>query len=105
LWPQAGTVTEKRLKPRERRKQGVAGTATLMDNSDTQFAYHLGAGLRMNLQGIGLFTDMSLFDGTTPYVGYRFTAADDFDFTARDETASCTDFRSNSITVGFREQF
>jgi opacity protein-like surface antigen len=89
----------------ELRKQGVAGTATLMDDSDTQFAYHLDAGVGINLQGIGLFTDMSLFDGTTLDVGYRFTAADDFDFTARDGTASSTDFRSNAITIGFRKQF
>jgi opacity protein-like surface antigen len=89
----------------ELRKQGVAGVATLMDDSDTQFAYHVDAGLGINLQGIGLFSDMSLFDGTTLDVGYRFTAADNFDFTARDGTASSTDFRSNAITVGFRKQF
>jgi opacity protein-like surface antigen len=89
----------------ELRKQGVGGVGTLMDDSDTQFAYHLDAGVGINLQGIGLFTNTSLFDNTTLDIGYRFTAADDFDFTARDGTSSSTDFRSNAVTFGLRKQF
>lgn len=89
----------------ELRKQGMAGIATLIDDSDTQFAYHLDAGLGINLQGIGLFSDMSLFDNTTLDIGYRFTAADDFDFVARNGFASSTDFRSHAVTFGLRKQF
>jgi opacity protein-like surface antigen len=89
----------------ELRKQGVAGVATLMDDDDTNFAYHLDAGFGINLQEIGLFSKTSLFDGTTLDIGYRFTAADDFEFTARDGTRSSTDFRSNAVTIGFRKQF
>ncbi|AYD05112.1 outer membrane beta-barrel protein [Neorhizobium sp. NCHU2750] len=87
------------------RKQGVSGVATLIDDSDTKFAYHLDAGVGINLQGIGLFSNTSLFDNTTLDIGYRFTAADDFDFTARDGTSSSTDFRSNAVTFGLRKQF
>lgn len=89
----------------ELRKQGVAGAPTYIDDSDTQFAYHLDAGVGINLQGIGLFSDMSLFDNTTLDIGYRFTAADDFDFVARDGSASSTDFRSHAVTFGLRRQF
>lgn len=87
------------------RKQGVAGVATLMDDSDTKFAYHLDAGVGIDLQRIGLFSNSTLFDKTTLDIGYRYTAADGFDFTARDGTSSSTDFRSNSITIGLRKQF
>lgn len=89
----------------ELRKQGVAGVATLMDDNDTNFAYHLDAGVGINLQQIGLFSNTSLFEKTTLDIGYRFTAADDFDFTARDGTRSTTDFRSNAVTIGLRKQF
>lgn len=87
------------------RKQGIAGVATMIDDSDTAFAYHLDAGVGINLQGLGLFTNVALFDNTTLDIGYRFTASDDFDFTARDGTSSSTDFRSNAVTFGFRRQF
>lgn len=87
------------------RKQGVAGIATLMDDSDTAFAYHLDAGVGINLQGIGLFSNVSLFDNTTLDIGYRFTAADNFDFTSQAGTTSSTDFRSNAVTFGFRKSF
>jgi len=87
------------------KKQGIAGFATLMDDSDTRFAYHLDAGLGINLQAIGLFTNTALFNGTTMDIGYRYTAADDFSFTAREGTTSKTDFSSNAITIGFRKQF
>jgi opacity protein-like surface antigen len=87
------------------RKQGVAGVATLMDDSDTAFAYHLDAGVGINLQAIGLFSDVSLFDNTTLDIGYRFTAADNFDFISQSGTSSSTDFRSNAVTFGFRKSF
>ncbi|EPE96158.1 outer membrane protein [Rhizobium grahamii] len=89
----------------ELRRQGVAGVATLMDDSDTAFAYHLDAGVGIDIQGLGLFTNTSLFQNTTFEVGYRYTAADTFDLTARDGTTSSTDFSSNSVTIGFRKQF
>lgn len=89
----------------ELRKQGVAGVATLMDDDDTNFAYHLDAGVGINLQQVGLFSNTSLFEKTTLDIGYRFTAADDFDFTARDGTRSTTNFRSNAVTIGLRKQF
>ncbi|MDP9810172.1 opacity protein-like surface antigen [Rhizobium tibeticum] len=89
----------------ELRKQGVAGVATLMDDSDTAFAYHLDAGVGIDIQGLGLFTNTSLFQNTVFEVGYRYTAADDFNFTARDGSSSSTDFTSNSVTLGFRKKF
>jgi opacity protein-like surface antigen len=89
----------------ELRKQGIAGVATLMDDNDTNFAYHLDAGVGIDLQSIGLFTNTRLFEKTTFDIGYRFTAADDFEFTARDGTSSSTDFRSHAVTFGFRKQF
>ena len=89
----------------ELRKQGVAGVATLMDDSDTAFAYHVDAGVGIDIQGMGLFTSTSLFQNTVFEVGYRYTAADDFSFTARDGSSSSTDFSSNSVTLGFRKKF
>ncbi|WFS25532.1 outer membrane protein [Rhizobium rhododendri] len=85
------------------RKQGVGGVGTLMDDSNTAFAYHLDAGVGINLQPI--FSGSSLFEKTTLDIGYRYTAADNFDFTARDGTSSTTDFRSNAVTFGLRKQF
>jgi len=54
---------------------------------------------------MGLFTNTSLFQNTVFEVGYRYTAADDLDFTARDGSSSSTDFPSNSVTLGFRKNF
>lgn len=89
----------------ELRKQGIAGAGTFMDDDDTNFAYHLDAGVSISLQDSGLFSNTSLFEKTTLDIGYRFTAADDFDFTARDGSRSSTDFRSNAVTFGLRKQF
>jgi opacity protein-like surface antigen len=89
----------------ELRRQGVAGVATLMDDDDTRFAYHLDAGVGINIQEMGLFTNVALFQNTTFDIGYRFTAADDFSFTARDGSRSETDFRSHAVVVGFRKSF
>ncbi|PYE98159.1 opacity protein-like surface antigen [Rhizobium sp. PP-F2F-G38] len=89
----------------ELRRQGVAGVATLMDDDDTRFAYHLDAGVGINIQELGLFTNFALLTNTTFDIGYRFTAADDFSFTARDGSRSETDFRSHAVIVGFRKSF
>ncbi|ANH09262.1 opacity protein-like surface antigen [Rhizobium subbaraonis] len=89
----------------ELRKQGVAGVATLMDDNDTNFAYHLDAGVGIKLQEIGMFSNTSLLENTTLDIGYRFTGADDFELTARDGTRSSTDFRSKAVTIGLRKQF
>jgi opacity protein-like surface antigen len=87
------------------RKQGVSGVATLIDDNDTAFAYHLDAGVGINLQSIPVFAGSSLFEKTTLDIGYRYTAADDFNLTARDGTRSSTDFSSNALTFGVRKQF
>jgi hypothetical protein len=58
-----------------------------------------------NLQSIPVFTGSSLFEKTTLDIGYRYTAADDFNQTARDGTRSSTDFRSNAVTFGLRKKF
>ncbi|QND44581.1 porin family protein (plasmid) [Rhizobium lusitanum] len=85
------------------RKQGVGSVGTLIDDDDTAFAYHLDAGVGINLQSV--FSGSTLFEKTSLDIGYRYTAADNFDFTARDGTSSSTDFSSNAVTVGFRKQF
>lgn len=89
----------------ELRRQGTSGTGVVLDDDDTKFAYHLDAGVGIELSSISFFRDMSLFTNTTFDIGYRYTAADDFDFTAVDGTTSSTDFSSHALTVGFRRQF
>lgn len=85
------------------RKQGVGGIGTLIDDDDTAFAYHLDAGVGINLQSV--FSGSSLFEKTSLDIGYRYTAADNLDFTARDGSRSSTDFTTNAITIGLRKQF
>lgn len=87
----------------ELHRQGVAGIA--MDDDDTKFAYHLDAGVGIKLDTISFFRDSTLFANTTFDIGYRYTAADNFNFTATDSTSSSTDFSSHAITAGFRRQF
>lgn len=89
----------------ELRRQGVAGVATLMDDDDTRFAYHLDAGVGINIQELGLFTNFALLTNTTFDIGYRYTAAGNFSFTARDGSRSETDFESHAVVVGFRKSF
>ena len=89
----------------ELRRQGISAIGTAIDDDDTQFSYHLDAGVGINLQELGLFNNISLFSNTTLDIGYRYTAADDFRFEARDGTSSKTDFSSNAVTFGFRKQF
>lgn len=87
----------------ELHRQGVSGIA--MDDDDTKFAYHLDAGVGIKLDTISFFRDSTLFSNTTFDIGYRYTAADNFNFTATDGTTSSTDFSSHAITAGFRRQF
>lgn len=86
-------------------RQGASATGVVIDDDDTRFAYHLDAGVGIALQELSMFSDTSFFEGTTLELGYRYTAADGFDFTARDGTSSSTDFRSHAVLVGFRKQF
>jgi len=85
------------------RKQGVSATGVVLDDDDTAFAYHLDAGVAVNLGSLGIGS--SLFEGTTMEVGYRYTNASDLTFTARDGTEADTDYTTNAVTVGFRKQF
>lgn len=85
------------------RKQGVGGVGTLIDDSATKFAYHFDAGVGVNLQNI--FKNTSVFEGTVLDIGYRYTGADSFNFTAVDGTESKTNFSTNAITLGLRKQF
>ncbi|KIQ03830.1 membrane protein [Agrobacterium tumefaciens] len=87
----------------ELHRQGVNTIA--MDDDDTKFAYHLDAGVGIKLDTISFFRDSSLFANTTFDIGYRYTAADDFDFTGTDGVTSSTDFSSHAVTMGFRRQF
>ncbi|WP_296034747.1 outer membrane beta-barrel protein [uncultured Agrobacterium sp.] len=86
------------------RRQGADGVV-LMNDSDTAFAYHLDAGVGVELNTISFLRDSALFANTTFDIGYRYTGADNFDFTAVDGTPSSTDFKSHAITAGFRRQF
>ncbi len=87
------------------RRQGTSGTGVQMNDDDTKFAYHLDAGVGIDLSTISFLRDTNLFTNTTFDIGYRYTAANDFDFTANDGTTSSTDFNSHAVTVGFRRQF
>jgi opacity protein-like surface antigen len=89
----------------ELRRQGVSLTGVAMDNDDTKFAYHLDAGVGIDLNTISFFRDSSLFSNTTFDIGYRYTAADNFDFAARDGSVSSTDFSSHAVVAGFRRKF
>lgn len=87
----------------ELRRQGVSATGVVMDDDDTGFAYHLSAGVGIDLSRLGF--GGVLFDRSTLEIGYRFMEVPDVEFTARDLTRSQTDFTSNMVTVGFRRQF
>lgn len=87
----------------ELHRQGVAGIA--IDDDDTKFAYHLDAGVGIKLDTISFFRESALFSNTTFDIGYRYTAADNFNFTATDGSSSSTDFSSHAVTAGFRRQF
>jgi opacity protein-like surface antigen len=78
----------------ELRKHGVAATGVVMKDSDTGLAFHLSAGL-----------GIEIFERTTLELGYRYTQADDLSFTARDGTKSKSEITSNAVTFGLRRQF
>lgn len=87
----------------ELRKQGISAVGVVMDDTDTGFAYHLDAGVSLHLDQLGL--GVSLLQGTTVELGYRYTNVSDLTFTARDGTQADTDYTSNAATLGFRKQF
>lgn len=87
------------------KRQGIAlaGIGTVMDDSDTAFAYHLDAGIGLHLDQLGM--SGGLFENTTVEVGYRYTSVPNLDFVAVDGTKSSTDYTSNMVTLGIRRQF
>jgi opacity protein-like surface antigen len=87
------------------KRQGVAvaGIGTVMDDSDTAFAYHLDAGVGLHLDQLGM--SGGLFQNTTVEIGYRYTSVPNLDFVAVDGTKSSTDYSSNMVTLGIRRQF
>lgn len=87
----------------ELKKQGVSATGVVMDDEDSGVAYHLSAGVGVDLAALGLGS--RLFSRSTFEVGYRFMHASNLEFTARDGTRSKTDFSADMVTVGFRRQF
>ena len=87
----------------ELRRQGVSATGVVMDSDDTRVAYHVSAGVGIDLAALGFGSP--LFSRSTFEVGYRFMHVPDLEFTARDGTQSSTDFSADMITVGFRRQF
>jgi opacity protein-like surface antigen len=87
----------------ELRRQGVSATGVVMDSDDTRVAYHVSAGVGVDLAALGFSS--ALFNRSVFEVGYRFMHAPDLKFTARDGTRSETDFSADMITVGFRRQF
>jgi opacity protein-like surface antigen len=89
----------------ELRKQGISadGVGVVIDDEDSQVAYHLSAGVGISLSGLGFGN--ALFDRTTLELGYRHLQVQDLEFTARDGTTSETDVTKNLFTVGVRRQF
>ncbi len=87
----------------ELKRQGVSATGVVIDDEDTRFAYHLSAGIGIDLAALGLGS--RLFSRSVFEVGYRYMHASDLEFTARDGTRSETDFSADMVTVGFRRQF
>lgn len=86
------------------RKQGASATGVLIDNSDTQFAYHLSAGIGIELSQFG-FVPTSFIRNSTLEIGYRRLHVPELSFTARDGTVEKTDLSANMVTIGFRRPF
>ena len=74
----------------------------LIDDDDTVFAYHGSAGVGIDMSRLGFGR---VFDGATLEIGYRYMAADELEFEARDGTVSETDLTSHNITIGIRSAF
>jgi opacity protein-like surface antigen len=85
------------------RRQGVSATGVVLDDEDSRFAYHLSAGVGINLSRLGF--GANLFDRSTLELGYRFMQVPDLRMTSRDGTTAATELTSNMFTVGFRRQF
>lgn len=83
-------------------KQGISATGVIMNDKDTRFAYHLSAGVGIDL---GQLVGGPLFNRTTLEVGYRYLSVPDLEFQARDATVSSTDLSSHIVTIGMRRQF
>ena len=80
-------------------RQSVSATGVVIDDDDTKFAYLSTWGVGINLQELGLFSTVALFDGiVTPL-------PTDFSLQARDGTNRNTDFSSHAVMFGFRKQF
>ena len=86
------------------RKQGTSATGVLIDDSDTRFAYHLSAGLGIELAQFDFLPTRFVRSGTLE-VGYRRMEVPDLTFSARDGTTEKTSFVANMLTVGFRRPF
>jgi hypothetical protein len=86
------------------KKQGVSATGTLIDSSDTRFAYHLSAGVGIDISGIG-FVRNTWLNNSVLEIGYRRMEVPDLTFTARDGTSSSTSFAANMVTFGLRRNF
>jgi hypothetical protein len=86
------------------KKQGVSATGTLIDSSYTLFAYHLSAGIGIDISGIG-FVRNTMFNNSVLEIGYRRMEVPDLAFTARDGTSSSTSFAANMVTFGLRRNF
>jgi opacity protein-like surface antigen len=84
------------------RRHGTSATGVFLDASDTGFAYHLDAGVGMDLSTLG---SSSLLKGTTVEIGYRWTQAPDLRFGTRDGGSAKTDYQSNTVTFGTRKAF
>jgi len=86
----------------ELKKQGISATGVLMDDDDIALAYHGSAGVGIDLGRLGFG---GALQGATLEIGYRYMAADDLSFTAREDTESETDLDSHNITFGIRSSF
>jgi hypothetical protein len=86
------------------KKQGVSATGTLIDSSDTRFAYHLSAGIGIDISGIG-FIRNTMLNNSVLEIGYRRMEVPDLTFAARDGTSSSTSFAANMVTFGLRRNF
>jgi hypothetical protein len=86
------------------KKQGVSATGTLIDSSDTRFAYHLSAGIGIDISGIG-FVRNTMLNNSVLEIGYRRMEVPDLTFAARDGTSSSTGFAANMVTFGLRRNF
>jgi opacity protein-like surface antigen len=80
----------------------VSATGVAVDSSDAAFAYHLDAGVGVDLSRFG---GSSLLKGTTVELGYRWTHAPELRFNARDGSALKSEYQSNMVTFGTRKAF